>query len=73
MELLLTELATVCQLERLQRLAAKIVSKMSDSDRALDYLKRPSLVNRRESNVNELVKRCIKGNCQQFFKNCSTV
>ena len=41
---------------------------MSDSDRALDYLKRPSLINRRESNVNELVKRCIKGHCKQFFK-----
>ena len=31
-------------LERLQRRATKIVSKMGYSDRALDYLKWPSLV-----------------------------
>ena len=55
-------------LERLQRRAAKIVSKVSDSDRTLGYLKFPSLVNRRESHVHELVKRCIKGRCPQFFK-----
>ena len=36
-------------LERLQRRVAKIVSKMSNSDRALGYLKWPSLVNRPES------------------------
>ena len=42
---------------------------MSDSDRALDYLKWPSLVNKRESHVDELVKRCIKGRRPQFFKN----
>ena len=56
-------------LERLQRRAAKIVSKMSDSDRALDYLKWPSLVNKRENHVDELVKRCIEGRRPQFFKN----
>ena len=44
-------------LERLQRRAANIVSKTGESDRALDYLKWPSLVNSEESNVNELVKR----------------
>ena len=38
-------------LERLQRRAAKIVSKMSNSDRALDYLKWPSLVIRQESAI----------------------
>ena len=38
-------------LERLQKCAAKIVSKMSNSDRALDYLKWPSLVNRQESAI----------------------
>ena len=54
-------------LERLLRSAAKIVSKTGESDRALDYLKCPSLVNRRESHVNELVKRCIKGKCHHFF------
>ena len=35
-------------------------------------LKRPSVVNRRESHVNQLVKRCIKGHCPQFFKNYFT-
>ena len=59
-------------LERLQRRASKIVSKMSDSDRALDYLKWPSLVNRRESHVNELVKRWMKGPCPKVFKNYFT-
>ena len=59
-------------LERLQRRAAKIVSKTSDSDRALNYLKWSSLVNRRKSHVNELVKRCIKGQCSQFFKSYFT-
>ena len=34
-------------LERLQRRAAKIVSKMGDSEKALEYLKWPSLVTRR--------------------------
>ena len=54
-------------LERLQRRAAKIVSKMSDSDRALDYLKWPSLVNKRESHVDELVKR-LKDVVHNFLK-----
>ena len=38
-------------LERLRRRAAKIVSKMSNSERALDYLKWPSLVIRQESAI----------------------
>ena len=59
-------------LERLQRRAAKIVWKISNSDKALDCLKWQSLVNRRESYVNELVKRCIKGHCSHFFKNYLT-
>ena len=62
----------ISSLERPQRRAAQIVSKMSDSDKALDYLKWPPLVNRRESHVNELVKRCIKGHCPRFFKNYFT-
>ena len=55
--------------ERLQRRTAKIVSKMCDSDKALGYLKWPSLINGRESHVHKLVKRCIKGRRPQFFKN----
>ena len=59
-------------LERLQRRAAKIVPKTDESDRALDYRKWPSLINIAESHVNELVKRCIKGQRPQFFKNYFT-
>ena len=59
-------------LERLQRRAAKTVSKMVVRDKALEHLKWPSLVTRRESHVNKLVKRCIKGQCPRFFKNYFT-
>ena len=59
-------------LERLQRRTAKIGSEMSDSDKALHYLKWSSLVNRRDNHVNELVKICIKGPCLQLFKNYFT-
>ena len=58
--------------ERLQRRAAKIVSKVRDSGKALKYLKWPSLVIRRRNPVYKLVKRCIKGQCPQFFKNYFT-
>ena len=58
--------------ERLQRRDAKIVSKMRDSDKAVGYLKWPSLVNRRDNHVNQLVNRGIKGQCPQFFKNYFT-
>ena len=42
---------------------------MSDSDRALGYLKWQSLVDRQEGHVNGFVQRCNKGRCPQFFKN----
>ena len=51
---------------------AKIVSKMGYSDKASEYFKCLSLVTRREKRVNKLVKRCIKGQCPQFFKNYFT-
>ena len=58
-----------CSLERLQRRATKIVSKMSYSDRALDYLKWPSLVNRRESAMLMTSSRdALKDNARIFFK-----
>ena len=41
-------------LEKLQRCAANIVSKKGDSDKALEYLKWPSLVTRRENHVSLL-------------------
>ena len=56
-------------LERLQRRATKIISKMCDGDKALGYLKWSSLINGRESLVDKLVKRYIKERCPQFFKN----
>ena len=60
-------------LERLQRCAAKIVSKMSDSDRALDYLKWPSLVNRQESAIlMNSSKGVLKDNARNFKKNYFT-
>ena len=62
------EMATVRHWRGFKDVPLKIVSKVSDSDRTLGYLKLPSLVNRRESHVHELVKRCIKGRCPQFFK-----
>jgi len=40
-------------LERLPIRTSKIVSKMSDSDKALYYLKVPSLVNKRENHAND--------------------
>ena len=60
-------------LERLQRRAAKIVSKMSNSDRALDYLKWPSLVNRQESAIlMNLSKGVLKDNACNLKKNYFT-
>ena len=56
-------------LEKLQRHAAKIVSKMSNNDRALDYLKWPSLVNRQESSMlMNLSKDTLKDNAGNFIK-----
>ena len=54
-------------LERLQRRAAKIVSKMGDSDKAMEYLKWPSLETRRENHVNKLVKRAVPSILQKLF------
>ena len=53
-------------LERLQRRVAKIVSKTSDNDRALDYLKWPSLVNSGEY-INSS-KDALKDNALNFLK-----
>ena len=60
-------------LERFQRHAAKIVSKMSNSDRALDYLKWPSLVNRQESAIlMNSSKGVLKDNSCNLKKNYFT-
>ena len=54
-------------LEKLQRRAARIVTRMGESDRALDAIKWPSLQSRRDEHIFKLVKKCIKGHCPQFF------
>ena len=48
---------------------AKIVQKMSDSDKALDYLKWQSLVNRRETAMlMNLLRDALKNNARNFLK-----
>ena len=48
---------------------AKIVQKMSDSDKALDYLKWQSLVNRRETAMlMNLSRDALKNNARNFLK-----
>lgn len=56
-------------LEKLQRRAARIVTRIDESDRAIDMVKWTSLQNRRDNHVFKLVKKCIQGRCPQFFKN----
>ena len=59
----------ISSLERPQRRAAQIVSKMSDSDKALDYLKWQSLVNRRETAMlMNLSRDALKNNARNFLK-----
>lgn len=55
-------------LDNLQRRAAKIVTRSKDSNKALLNLNWPSLQSRRNEHVFKLVKKCILGNCPQFFK-----
>ena len=55
-------------LDYLQRRAFKIVSRSTDSDKALMDLKWPELQSRRDEHTFKLVNKCISGNCPQFFK-----
>ena len=59
-------------LEKLQRRAARIVSRIPESDKAMNMLKWPSLQSRRDDNIFKLVNKCIQGRCPQLFKNYFT-
>jgi hypothetical protein len=54
-------------LEKLQRRTARIVSRIPESDKAMNMFKRPSLQSRRDDNIFKLVNKCIR--CPQLFKN----
>lgn len=56
-------------IEALQRRAARIVMRTYDSDSAMDNLKWPTLAARRDKHILNLVKKCIKGHCPQYFNN----
>ena len=53
-------------LEGVQRRAARIVYKSIRSDAALEGLRWITLVERRDTHVNKLVNKCLKGNVPQF-------
>ena len=54
-------------LEQFQRRAARLVSRINDSDVALDYLRWPLLRTRHDQSIYKLVKKCLQGRCLQFF------
>ena len=56
-------------MEALQRRAARIVMRATDSDSAMDNLKWPTLEQRRRKHILNLVEKCIKGHCPQYFNN----
>ena len=55
-------------LEALQNRAARIVARTVRSNPALDVLKWPTLEERRRKSVFKLVKKCLQGQCPQYFK-----
>ena len=55
-------------LEALQNRVARIVAKTVRSNPAMDVLKWPTLEERRRKSVFELVKKCLQGQCPQYFK-----
>ena len=54
-------------LEALQRRAARIVMRTTDSDSAMDNLKWPTLAARRNKQILNLVNKCIRGHCPYYF------
>ena len=58
--------------EKLQRRAARIITKSTNTDEALDQLRYQSLEERREKHIYSLVKKCINGQAPQFFNNYFT-
>lgn len=55
-------------LEALQNRAARIVARTVRSKQAMDVLKWPTLEERRRKSVFKLVKKCLQGQCPQYFK-----
>ena len=55
-------------LEALQNRAARIVACTVRSKQALDVLKWPTLEECRRQSVFKLVKKCLQGQCPQYFK-----
>ena len=55
-------------LEALQNRAARIVARTVRSNPAMDVLKWPTLEERRRKTVFKLVKKCLQGQCPQYFK-----
>ena len=60
-------------IERLQNRASRIVLRTSSSVLALKQLKWPTLKLRREEHTFNLVNKCIKGHCPQYFNNYFTL
>ena len=60
------------KLETLQRRAGRVVVRTCNSKLAMEALKWEDLKTRRDDNIANLVKKCIKGHCPQFFKNYFT-
>ena len=55
-------------LEALQNRAARIVACTVRSKQAMEVLKWPTLEERRRKSVFKLVKKCLQGQCSQYFK-----
>ena len=55
-------------LEALQNRAARIAARTVRSNLATDVLKWPTLEERRRKTVFKLVKKCLQGQCPQYFK-----
>ena len=55
-------------LEALQNRAARIVARTVRSNPAMDVLNWPTLEERRRKSVFKLVKKCLQGQCPQYFK-----
>ena len=56
-------------LETLQKCIGRIVIKAFSSDTAMKALKLPSLRSRRNEHILKLVRKCIHGQCRQYFNN----
>ena len=56
-------------LEKLQRRAARIIVKTSNSEQAMSSLAFDLLADKRDKHVLRFVKKCIQGKAPQFFSN----